>query len=76
MWLGVKVSAIALALMVAACAPGGSTTSNSAPSTSSTTQVSKDVSGAGEVTLTVWDQNTDGGINTAQAKLNAAFLKK
>jgi raffinose/stachyose/melibiose transport system substrate-binding protein len=69
--------AVTLALTVAgaACAPGGATTGGASAS-SSGSPVSKDVAAAGDVTLTVWDQNTDGGINTAQAKLNAAFEKK
>jgi len=67
--------ACALALATTACAPGGSTTSDPAAS-STAAPVSKDVAGAGDVTLTVWDQNTDGGIDDAQAKLNAAFEAK
>jgi raffinose/stachyose/melibiose transport system substrate-binding protein len=35
--------------------------------------VSKDIASAGPVTLTVWDQNTDGGIAKAQEQLNAQF---
>ena len=36
--------------------------------------MSKDV-GSGKTTLTVWDQNTDTGINDAQQQLNDAFEK-
>jgi raffinose/stachyose/melibiose transport system substrate-binding protein len=63
--------AAALALGLAACAPGsgGSTASQTLGA------VSKNV-GSGKVTLTVWDQNTDGGIDTAQTELNTAFEKK
>lgn len=73
--VGALAATFTAALLVSACAPGGSTTSDPAASTSSS-PVSKDVAGAGAVTLTVWDQNTDGGIDDAQTKLNAAFMKK
>lgn len=64
-------TAAAIALALEACAPGSS---KSASSTMAA--VSTDIASAGNVTLTVWDQNTDGGINTAQAQLNAAFMKE
>ena len=38
--------------------------------------MSKDISGVGDVTLTVWDQNTDTGINDAQVELNKQFEQK
>ena len=66
---------LALALAATACAPGGSTTDDPAAS-SSASPVSKDVSAAGDVTLTVWDQNTDTGINDAQDELNKQFQQK
>ncbi|PZF63033.1 sugar ABC transporter substrate-binding protein [Curtobacterium sp. MCBD17_013] len=62
--------ATALALGLAACTPGGT----SASSDQSLGPVSKSV-GSGRTTLTVWDQNTDGGIDEAQQQLNAAFEK-
>ncbi|MGU3408999.1 extracellular solute-binding protein [Microbacterium sp. M1A1_1b] len=63
--------AVALALGLTACTPGGS----AAPAASqSLGPVSKDV-GSGKTTLTVWDQNTDTGINDAQQELNDAFEK-
>lgn len=70
----VAVAAVAagVALALAACAPGSGGTTTGA----SQGPVSKDVKGAGEVTLTVWDQNSQGGIATAQKQLNAAFEKK
>ena len=64
--------AAAAALVLAGCAPG----SGSSGAQATLGPVSKDVSGAGDVTLTVWDQNTDGGIDTAQKQLNTAFEKK
>lgn len=63
--------AAALALGLTACTPGGS----AAPAASqSLGPVSKDV-GSGKTTLTVWDQNTDTGINDAQQQLNDEFEK-
>lgn len=73
--MGVLAASLALTLVAAACAPGGSTTDDPAPTTS-TGPVSKDVAAAGDVTLTVWDQNTDTGINDAQEELNTQFEKK
>jgi hypothetical protein len=68
--LGTAVAAASVVLSLSACAPGpsGNTT---APSP--TNEASKDISSAGPVTLTVWDQNTDGGIAKAQDQLNAQF---
>jgi raffinose/stachyose/melibiose transport system substrate-binding protein len=65
------VAAFATALLLAACAPGGS-----APATRTKLgPVSQDL-GTGEITLTVWDQNTEGGSDQAQRELNSAFEKK
>lgn len=63
----------ALALALTGCAPGSGASSSSSTSLNS---VSKDISKSGKVTLTVWDQNTDGGISKAQDELNEAFMKK
>jgi raffinose/stachyose/melibiose transport system substrate-binding protein len=58
-------------LGMAACAPG-----SSAPtSNQSSKSVSKKVP-TGKITLTEWDQNTDGGMSDAQKAMNAAFEKK
>jgi raffinose/stachyose/melibiose transport system substrate-binding protein len=70
-WTGTVAVSMAVALSLSACAPG----SSSAPA-AETGPVSDDVAGAGDVTLTVWDQNTDEGINEAQEALNAAFTEK
>ena len=61
----------AIALGLTGCAPGGSAPSG----TQSLGPVSTDI-GSGKITLTVWDQNTDGGIADAQKQLNADFEKK
>ncbi len=71
----VLIASLALTIGAAACAPGGSTTDAPAAGVS-TGPVSKDVAAAGDVTLTVWDQNTDTGINDAQQELNDQFEKK
>jgi raffinose/stachyose/melibiose transport system substrate-binding protein len=68
---GTLAASALMALSLTACAPGGS-----APAESSSAPVSDDISGAGDVTLKVWDQNTDEGINEAQEALNDAFTKK
>jgi raffinose/stachyose/melibiose transport system substrate-binding protein len=64
-------AAFAALVIATACAPGpsGGGSTSSAP----TSAVSKDVAAAGPVELTVWDQNTDGGIAKAQDELNAKF---
>lgn len=60
----------ASALGLAGCAPG-----SSAPNPSARLgAVSRHV-GSAPITLTVWDQNTDGGMDDAQKQLNAAFEK-
>jgi raffinose/stachyose/melibiose transport system substrate-binding protein len=58
-------------LGLAACAPGPAAPSGD----QQLGPVSKDV-GTEPITLTVWDQNTDPGINDAQEQLNAAFHAK
>ena len=68
--LGTAVAAAGLMLSLSACAPGPSGDTTAA---SPTNEASKDISAAGPVTLTVWDQNTDGGISKAQDQLNAQF---
>ena len=73
--IGALAASLALALAATACAPGGSTTDDPAASTSAS-PISKDVSAAGDVTLTVWDQNIDTGINDAQVELNKQFEQK
>lgn len=71
--LGAAVAAAGVVLSMSACAPGPSG-DTAAPSP--TNEASKDISSAGPVTLTVWDQNTDGGISKAQDQLNAEFHEK
>ncbi|MGH3703423.1 MAG: ABC transporter substrate-binding protein [Agromyces sp.] len=62
----------ALILALAGCAPGtGSTGGNE-----SSGEISTDISGVGDVTLTVWDQEVRGGQNEQMEQLNAAFMEK
>ncbi|MFT4044430.1 MAG: extracellular solute-binding protein [Gordonia sp. (in: high G+C Gram-positive bacteria)] len=74
----IRVAAVMAALFgtvimgVGACAPGGSAP---AQQSSATAAASTNIDSAGNVTLTVWDQNTDDGIAQAQDDLNAAFHK-
>ena len=60
-------------LAFAACAPGSGTSASVA--SQSQTSISKDL-GSEPTTLTVWDQNIDGGIAIAQQQLNTAFMEK
>jgi raffinose/stachyose/melibiose transport system substrate-binding protein len=58
----------------AACTPGSS--SGSSSQTAGSTPASTDIASLGDVTLTVWDQNTDEGIDAAQEQLNDRFTQK
>ncbi|WP_067816299.1 extracellular solute-binding protein [Actinomadura kijaniata] len=63
----------AAALAAAACAPGGG---GDRPAARTPASVSTDVAKAGNVTLTVWDQEVQGGQRRQIEKLNAAFQTK
>jgi raffinose/stachyose/melibiose transport system substrate-binding protein len=69
----VAVGAVAITVALTACAPG--TGQSSAPKPQST-EISTDISGVGEITLTVWDQEVRGAQNEQIEQLNAAFEKK
>ncbi|GAA2016771.1 extracellular solute-binding protein [Pseudokineococcus marinus] len=62
----------AAALALTACAPGSGSDDGGAPP-QPTGPVSTDVAGAGDVTLTVWDQEVRGGQDEQITQLNAAF---
>lgn len=62
----------AAALALTACAPGSGSDDGGAPAPP-TGPVSTDVADAGEVTLTVWDQEVRGGQDEQITQLNAAF---
>ncbi len=72
------LSAVGLAGVVGmtGCVPGSTSGSGGSSASPSAGPVSTDVAAAGPVTLTVWDQNTDGGIAVAQKQLNAQFTAK
>lgn len=63
---------VALIFALAGCAPGSGNTDNGA----STGEISTDISGVGDVTLTIWDQEVRGGQNEQMEQLNAAFMEK
>lgn len=69
---------VTLLATLAACAPGaGAPTTTGAPAGSTgPAGVNTDISGVGDVTLTVWDQEVRGGQNEQIEKLNAAFHEK
>ncbi|MBC7591534.1 MAG: extracellular solute-binding protein [Salinibacterium sp.] len=69
----VAIGGAVLILGLAACAPGTGQGGGAAPSD---TEISTDISGVGDVTLTVWDQEVRGGQNEQIEKLNAAFEEK
>ncbi|MEJ5866831.1 extracellular solute-binding protein [Pseudokineococcus sp. 5B2Z-1] len=62
----------AAALALTACAPGSGSDDGGAPP-QPTGPVSTDVADAGDVTLTVWDQEVRGGQDEQITQLNAAF---
>ncbi len=62
----------ALLLALTACAPGA----GQAERETSSTEISTDISGVEETTLTVWDQEVRGGQNEQIERLNAAFEDK
>lgn len=69
--LAVGALAAASVVLLAGCAPGSSGGGAGGSKAAASTTVE-----SGKYTLTVWDQNNTGEIDTAQKKLNAAFEKK
>jgi raffinose/stachyose/melibiose transport system substrate-binding protein len=70
--------ALTLAVLAAACgaAPGSDNASKDKATPAATADAKPDISKAGNVTLTVWDQEVRGGQNAQMKKLNAAFQEK
>ncbi|MEV6400610.1 extracellular solute-binding protein [Streptomyces sp. NPDC051907] len=69
--------AVALAAclgLLSACAPGGE--ADRSPDSKDSGPLSTDPAQAGKVTLTVWDQNIDPGIDASTERLNEAFMRK
>lgn len=62
----------ALLFALTSCAPGSGGNANNEESG----EISTDISGVGDVTLTVWDQEVRGGQNEQMEQLNAAFMEK
>jgi raffinose/stachyose/melibiose transport system substrate-binding protein len=62
----------AVLVTVSACAPGST---SQKPTPKPTSAINTDISKAGNVTLTVWDQEVLGGQNEQMKQLNAAFHK-
>lgn len=68
----VAIGGVALAVTLAACAPGTGQPTEPPQST----EISTDISGVGDITLTVWDQEVRGAQNEQIEQLNAAFEAK
>jgi raffinose/stachyose/melibiose transport system substrate-binding protein len=72
-------AALALTIVVAACgsAPGAKDdTDKPAATPAASVDAKPDISKAGDVTLTVWDQNVRGGQNKEIEELNKQFMAK
>ncbi len=67
----IAVAACALALTAAGCAPGED---SGGGEETSAEDVDTDVSGMGDLTLTVWDQEVRGGMNATLESLNQSFM--
>ncbi len=76
----VGLAAAASLALLGACAPTGGGTGSGASGESeqsgAAADVSTDISGVGDYTLTVWDQEVRGGQNEQMEQLNAAFQEK
>ncbi len=73
------LAALALSALVAGCggAPGGDSEDKKAAATPvATAEAKPDIAAAGDVTLTVWDQNVRGGQNAEIEELNKQFMAK
>ncbi len=68
------VAAAAVLAALAACSPGGGNDSGGTQVNPS--DVTTDVASAGDITLTVWDQEVRGGQDKPLNALNAAFMEK
>ncbi|WP_350348196.1 extracellular solute-binding protein [Agromyces sp. G08B096] len=67
------LSGAALVVALTSCAPG---TGGDSGGTADSGEISTDISGVGDVTLTVWDQEVRGGQNEQMEQLNEAFMEK
>ncbi|MFL6006142.1 MAG: extracellular solute-binding protein [Gaiellaceae bacterium] len=73
-----SIAVVALAVLAAGCGTPGNDSGDNAKKAQEAQQNSRkiDVSKAGNVTLTVWDQEVRGGQNAQIKRLNAAFQAK
>lgn len=70
---GAVVAAVALTALATACAPGSNTDK---PKSKAPAAVNTDIAKAGNVTLTIWDQEVQGGQKAQIEKLNQQFQAK
>jgi raffinose/stachyose/melibiose transport system substrate-binding protein len=72
------IAAAALAALVAGCgaAPGSNNAAQKKGTPEATATTKPDISKAGNVTLTVWDQEVRGGQNAEITRLNKQFMAK
>ena len=73
--IGALGASLAMALAATACAPGARPPTSRPPARRQA-RCPRTCPAAGDVTLTVWDQNTNTGINDAQVALNNQFQQK
>ena len=71
--LRISVAAVGIVVLAAGCTPGSKTKK---PTEKPTSAISTNVSAAGPVTLTVWDQEVRGGQNAEITQLNKEFHAK
>ncbi|CAM3609096.1 extracellular solute-binding protein [Occultella aeris] len=69
--LKISTAVLAAGVLLAACAPGSGSED---PPTSEDREISTDLAALGDITLTVWDQETRGGQDEQMTQLNEAFM--
>lgn len=74
--LATVAAVTATAGLLAACAPGSGTSSETESTAVEPSDVNTDLSGLGDITLTVWDQLVRGGQDEQIQRLNEAFMDK
>lgn len=70
------VGGIAAMMLLSACNPSTEPANGGEDGSDAPQEVSTDISEAGDVTLTVWDQEVRGGQNEQMEQLNAAFMEE
>src|SRR5699024_1123055 len=74
--LATVAAVTATAGLLAACAPGSGTSSETESTAVEPSDINTDLSGLGDITLTVWDQLVRGGQDEQIQRLNEAFMDK